>query len=180
MAAFQNEVDALLVAIFESIATKGSVLLIGGAAGSVDSIAVDAVEVMSGAEAFDTDLATTAANVADNINAHTSVPNYEAKANGAEVLIIANDGVVADTFAVVSGATTITTTDANISAGSGTLSQELASNPNIANRDRNLAQNFAMEFFQGVKDTTQFNGSTIANQFIGNVNEYLNKASRAT
>lgn len=97
----------------------GTVTLTGGASGSVDSITVNGVSIMSGAEAFDTDLDTTAANVAANITANTSSPNYTATAAGAVVTISAATSAGADPngFAVVSSATTITTSDANMSGG---------------------------------------------------------------
>ncbi len=71
-----------------AIAATGTVTLASGATGSVDSITVDGVEIMSGAEAFDTDLPTTATNVADNITA--AALGYSATAVGA-VITIATD-----------------------------------------------------------------------------------------
>lgn len=97
----------------------GSVELTGGASGSVDGITVNGVQIMSGAEAFDSDLDTTAANVAANITAHTSSPNYTATAVGAVITITAAvaAGAGPNTFAVVSSTSTITTTDTNMSGG---------------------------------------------------------------
>lgn len=97
------------------VAATGSVDLTGGASGSVDGITVNSVQIMSGAENFDTDLDTTATNVADNINAFTSTPNYTASANGTVVTITAVDvSTSVNGFAVVSSATTITTSDTNM------------------------------------------------------------------
>ena len=105
----------------ETVAT-GSVELTGGIAGSVDGITVNAIEIMSGAEAFDTDLATTASNVADNINANTSTPNYTAVAVGALITITATiPGAIENGNAVVSSVTTITTTDVNMSGATTEL-----------------------------------------------------------
>lgn len=96
----------------------GSVTLDSGASGSVDDITVNAVSIMSGAESFDTDLATTAANVAANINAEKSSPNYFAKAVGAVITITAQaGGTAANGFAVVSSTTTIAATDGNMAGG---------------------------------------------------------------
>ena len=96
----------------------GSVALSAGASGSVDSITVNGVEVMSGSEAFDTNLTQTAANVAANITANTSVPNYTAANLGGIVFITAVDpGTGPNGFAVVSTATTITTVDENMDFG---------------------------------------------------------------
>lgn len=103
-----------------NVAATGSVELTGGGSGSVDSITVDGVEIMSGVESFDTTLATTAANVAANITANTSSPDYTATADGAIITISADPdlGGAPDGFVVVSSATTITTSDTNMSGGS--------------------------------------------------------------
>jgi len=96
----------------------GSVTLDTGASGSVTGITVNGVQVMSGAETFDTDLATTAENVAANITAFASTPNYTAVAVGTEIVISAEtESTVPNGYAVVSSATTITTTDVNMSGG---------------------------------------------------------------
>jgi hypothetical protein len=97
------------------VIAAGSVDLTGGGSGSVDSITVDGVEIMSGSEAFDTDLATTAAAVAANINAYSSVPNYYGAivdSSGTKIDIYADYvGTGPNGYAVVSTATTITTAD---------------------------------------------------------------------
>ena len=94
----------------------GSVELTGGASGSVSGITVDGVQVMSGSEAFDTDLDTTATNIAANITAHTSVPNYTATATGSVITITAAyNGTSGNGLAVVTTAVTITKTDTNTS-----------------------------------------------------------------
>lgn len=80
----------------------------------VSSITCDSVEVMSGTEIFVTDLATTATNIAANITAFTSVPNYNAVAVGAIIEIESEVG--GDTFAVVSSSAVIATTDGNLAA----------------------------------------------------------------
>lgn len=103
-------------------AATGSVELTGGASGSVDGITVDSVQIMSGAEAFDTDLATTAQNVADNINAFTSTPNYTAEADGDTVNITAvTKGTASNGLVVVSATTTITSTDTNLSGATANI-----------------------------------------------------------
>lgn len=101
-------------------ASEGTVTLDTGASGSVDGITVDGVEVMSGAEAFDTSLDQTATNVAANITANTSVPNYTASAVGAVITITSVTlGDAVNGFVVVSATTTITTTDVNMAGGIG-------------------------------------------------------------
>ena len=97
-------------------ASEGSVDLTGGGTGSVDGILVNGVEIMSGAESFDTNLTVTATAVAANITANTSAPDYNATAVGTLITITALQSAGADpnSFTVVSSATTITTTDVNM------------------------------------------------------------------
>jgi hypothetical protein len=98
------------------VAPSGSVTLTGGASGSVDNITVDGVSIMSGAEAFDTDLATTAANVAANINAFTV--NFTASAVGAVITITSvTEGTSQNGDVVACTSTTITTTTTNLAGG---------------------------------------------------------------
>lgn len=101
------------------VESTGTVTLNTGAAGSVDGITVNGVEIMSGAEAFDTDLDTTAQNVADNINTNTSTPDYSASATGAVITItyLGVDKTDSNGYVVVSSVTTITSTDVNMAGG---------------------------------------------------------------
>jgi len=108
----------LTLSIAETVAT-GTVTLTGGAGGSVDDITVNGVSIMSGAEAYAASLANTATNVAANITAHTSTPNYTAAAVG-EVITISPAAGLGDSvngYAVVSSTTTITSTDVNMAGG---------------------------------------------------------------
>lgn len=108
------------------VAATGTVTLTGGAGGSVDNITVNGVSIMSGAVAFDTDLATTAANVAADINGYTSTPNYTAVAVGPVITITAVDvGTGANGYVLVSTATTITTADVNMSGGETPLEESV-------------------------------------------------------
>lgn len=95
---------------------EGSVELTGGSSGSVDGITVDSVEIMSGAVAFNTSLAQTAIDVADNINKNYTSPNYHARAVGAKVYIW-QQTVSASTLTVSASTTTITTTDTDVQNG---------------------------------------------------------------
>lgn len=100
----------------------GSVTLDTGVAGSVDGITVNAVQIMSGAVAFITDLPTTAQAVADNINAFTSSPNYIAAAVGNVITITSVvTGSAVNGFAVVTTATTITKTDVAMAGAAANL-----------------------------------------------------------
>jgi len=111
-------------------AATATVTLTGGAAGSVDMITVDGVNIMSGSVAFTTNLATTAAAVASNINAYASSPEYTATAVGAIITISAAIGAGSDPngFDVVVTTTTITYTKTNMANGSFAYT---ASNQNL-------------------------------------------------
>lgn len=101
-----------------SARASGTVDLTGGGSGSVDGITVNSIEIMSGAENFDTDLTETARNIVTNINANTSTPDYTATHLGTLITITAKvRGTGSNTFTVASSTTTITTTDVNLSGG---------------------------------------------------------------
>ena len=103
-------------------AATGSVVLTGGAAGAVTMITVNGVDIMSGTVLFVTDLVTTAAAVATNINAYTSVPNYTAVAVGDTITITADvAGSEFNQYVVNATTTTITTTTQDLSGGSDAL-----------------------------------------------------------
>jgi len=108
-------------------AATGTVTLDSGATGSVDSVTVNGVTVTSGVEAFDTDLDTTATNIAANITAHTSSPNYTASAASSVITITSDDkGDHVNTYAVVSNTTTIASTDVNMASGANTTVVDLS------------------------------------------------------
>jgi len=94
----------------EPTAATGSIDLTAGASGSVDTITVNSIDILGGSEAFNTDLSTTATNVAATITANTSTPNYNAAAAGAVITITAEkvDGADANALAVDGTSTTIT------------------------------------------------------------------------
>ena len=107
-----------------AVAATASFTITGGTVGGgnqITSITVNGVTITSGAEAFDTDAATTAAGVADNINAHTSSPDYSAFSDGATVTIeAANAGAATNTYAVaitVGGDVTVDDTSIEMAGG---------------------------------------------------------------
>lgn len=106
-----------------AVAATGTVTLTGGAAGSVNMITVDGVNIMSGAVAFGVNLAATATAVAANINAYSSSPEYTATAVGPVITISAaiNAGSDPNGFAVAVTTTTITFTKTDMSGGSFAL-----------------------------------------------------------
>ena len=104
-----------------AVAGTCTVTLTGGAAGSVDSIEINGVEIMSAPVAFTTNLSTTATAVAANITAFASTPNYTAAAVGAVITITASVTGSASNGEVVVAATTITTTNTDMTNGSDAL-----------------------------------------------------------
>ena len=101
--------------IHNVIPITGSTTLDTGVSGSTDSILVNGVEIMSGSVPFNSTLAQTATDVAANITTFQSTPSYTAIADGATVVITGPTG--SNGYIVVSSATTITTTDVNMSGG---------------------------------------------------------------
>ena len=74
------------------------------AADTLDTVLVNGVEILGGAETFDTNLATTATNVAAAITANSSTPNYTATSAAGIVTIVGlaargvmDNGLVVDT-----------------------------------------------------------------------------------
>ena len=104
-------------------ASSCTVTLTGGGAGSVDDITINAVSILSGAVPFNTNLATTAADVATDINLGTGTHGYSATANSAVITIEAGVSVGSDPngYAVVVTTTTITATNTDMAGGSYAL-----------------------------------------------------------
>ena len=94
-------------------------LTLSGASGSINTVTVAGVGIIDAAVPFNTDLTTTAADLAAAINASQSVPEYTATASGAVVTITAQLGMGANGNGLVVAytATTMTATAANLSGG---------------------------------------------------------------
>lgn len=101
------------------VLSTGTVTLTGGASGSVDTLTVNSVSIISAAVAFNTSLTQTAADLATEINNTVTSPEYTATSAGAVVTISARRGTGAgpNTYVVASTVTTITKTDANMAGG---------------------------------------------------------------
>lgn len=104
-------------------AATATVTLTGGAAGSVDTITVDGVDLLGAPVAFNTNLNTTAADIVTAINAGTGSHGYTATAASAVVTIAANisEGSDPNGYVVAVTSTTITTTHTNMAGGSFAL-----------------------------------------------------------
>lgn len=105
-----------------AVLSVGGVLLVSGAAGAVNSITVDGVNIMSAPVAYTVSLAATATAVAANINAYTSSPDYSATSLGTQIFIsAATAGSAPNGFAVAATTTIITTSTNDMSGGSDAL-----------------------------------------------------------
>lgn len=104
--------------IAEVVAT-GTVTLTGGAAGSVDAVTVNSVDILGASVPFNGTLTQTASDVAEQINRNKSSPNYRATAAGAVVTIYAlpGTGTQPNGYAVAGSLTTITASYANMAGG---------------------------------------------------------------
>jgi hypothetical protein len=99
-------------------AATGTVTLATGASGSVDGITVNGVQIMSAVVPYATSLSVTATNVAANITAYTSSPNYSAVAVGPVITITASTtGSGSNGYLVAAAATTITATITDMAGG---------------------------------------------------------------
>lgn len=104
-------------AVTSEICSAGSVT-IAGSSGSVDSITVDGKEILGAAVTFTTDLTTTAALVAAQINSYIPPDGseYIATSSGAKVVITAlpGTGTAPNGDVVSTTVTTLTKTDVNM------------------------------------------------------------------
>lgn len=95
------------------VSATGTIILASGAGGSIDTLTVNGVSIISGAVSYVTSLAATATALAANINSYTSTPDYSASAVSTTVTITAVTGgtgsngyVVAATYTTLTGSTT--------------------------------------------------------------------------
>ncbi len=104
--------------INSEVSATGSVTLDTGGSGSVTNITVNAITITNASVPFNVSLAQTAIDVAANINAFTSTPNYTAVAANAKITITSvTTGTGPNGFAVIATTVTITTTDVNMAGG---------------------------------------------------------------
>ena len=102
-----------------AVAGTATVTLTGGAAGSVDDVTIGGVSLLSAPVAFNTDLSTTATDVAAAITAAST--DYSAAAVGAVITITATAAGSAYNGEVLVTATTITATSTDMTNGSDAL-----------------------------------------------------------
>lgn len=106
-------------ALTREVRATGTVTLTGGGAGSVDTITVNAIDVLGGSVPFNTTLAQTATDVATAINNNPKNHLFEASAVGAVVTLKAKPGLgaVPNGWVVAGTNTTITTSYVNMASG---------------------------------------------------------------
>jgi hypothetical protein len=106
-------------AITNEVLASGSVTLTAGAAGSVDSISVNGVNILGTSVPFNTSLTQTASDVAAQCENYQSAVDYDITSSGAVITITARPGtgVNPNGFAVAATSTTITTSVANMAGG---------------------------------------------------------------
>jgi hypothetical protein len=102
------------------VQSLGSVDLTGGAAGSVDTLTVNSIEIMGSSTPFNTSLAVTAQDVCDKINNNPKNALYQAFVSATDVINIRAKpglGTLPNGWVVASTVTTITKTDSNMAGG---------------------------------------------------------------
>jgi len=103
----------------DEVASVGSVTLNTGAAGSVDTLTVNSLEIMGSSTPFNTSLTQTAADVALKCNRNPKNRLFKVTSAGAVISITARpgQGTLPNAWVVASTVTTITKTDANMAGG---------------------------------------------------------------
>ena len=101
------------------VLASGNLTLLTGAAGSVNTLTVNGVDVLGAAMPFDVSLTQTAADIAAQINNFHGFTEYVASASGAVVTLTALPGTGASPngFVVAATYTTITGSTANLTGG---------------------------------------------------------------
>ncbi len=106
-------------ALTNEVVATGTLTLSTGAAGSVDTLTVNGVEIMGSSTPFNTSLTQTAADIAAKCEAFRSAVEYEVTSSGAVVTITARRGTGAypNGFVVAATFTTITGSTVNMAGG---------------------------------------------------------------
>lgn len=106
-------------AVTSEVQSVGSVTLNTGAAGSVDTLTVNSIEIMGSSTPYNTSLTQTAADVALKCNRNPKNKLYKVTSAGAVITITATfgQGTLPNGWVVASTVTTITKTDANMAGG---------------------------------------------------------------
>lgn len=94
-------------------------ITLAGASGSINSVSVNGVEITSAAVPFNGTIEQTYTDLASNITAATSAPNYTASASGAAVTVsaVSGTGSTPNYYEIELDLTTITATVVNMAGG---------------------------------------------------------------
>ncbi len=101
------------------IRAVGWIQINSGDSGSVNSITVNGVEILSGSVSFNTDISVTIADVVNNINTYTSSPDYTALYAGARAIIFPANGLGSsvNSYTVSVSLTGLSGTSGNMTGG---------------------------------------------------------------
>lgn len=101
------------------VLASGTVTLNTGAAGSVDALTVNGVDILGAVVAYVTSLTATAAAVALQCQNYKGAVEYNVTSSGAVITITAlpGTGIYPNTFTVASTVTTLTKTDVSLAGG---------------------------------------------------------------
>lgn len=130
------------LAITAEVLSSGTVTLATGAAGSVDTVTVNGVNILGGSVPYNTSLTQTAADVAAKCQDNQSTVEYTVTSSGAVITITAMPGTGAgpNGFVVAATSTTITTTVANMAGGVASVNGLLYGTPSAAVLSKLAAQ----------------------------------------
>jgi len=143
------------ISIDASIPNLGMVELTGGSSGSINSITVNAIEIMTATVAYNTSLWQTADDVIANINAHTSTPNYTAEHGTDYEILIREEVETTNTYTVAVTTTVIETFVQNMSGGVTELTSLTANiQPVISNNSLTKGQKINYQLDQVGADET--------------------------
>lgn len=103
----------------DEVQASATITLTGGAAGSIDNVLVNSVDILAGVVPFNTSLSQTAADLAAALNKSISNPLYKASASGAVVTLKAKRGMGAlpNGWTITVSETTLTSTVTAFSGG---------------------------------------------------------------
>lgn len=141
----------------------------GQVGGGMASVTVGGIEVLGATVSWDTDVETTAAAIAAQVNSHTSAPEYVAVAVGNRVTIIAaTAGTTANGLAVTLSMVDMATNPASgVMAGGATSSAAFQPGRFVKTISRKMfALSGTIAHFSGLDQPTKFNTEAIGAGFV--------------
>lgn len=165
-----NGYTAAVTSAGDVTTTSPPVLSGGVAASQITSITVNGAEVLGSAVSYDATAAGTAADVAAQIDAYSSTPEYTASAQGATVFILAaaDSGVAPNGYEIVVTATGDVSIS-GISSFSGGESSDETFTPGESVRTvgtKMYSTSGPLMHFSGVNQPTRYTGDAIGSGFV--------------